>query len=60
MTVSAYDSLLLKLVSMKLVWWKRLGLFVSITSIEEPTDDFTHVTSDIRFESEEVSRKSDK
>ena len=34
--------------------------FFSITSIEEPTDDFTHVTSDIRFEREKVSHKSDK
>ena len=39
---------------------KFLGLFVSITSIEEPTNDFMHVTSDIRFESQKVSHNSDK
>ena len=39
---------------------KLFGLFVSITSIEETTDDFTHVTPGIRFESEKVSHKLDK
>ena len=39
---------------------KILGLFVSITSIEKPSNDCTHVTSDIRFESEKESHKSDK
>ena len=39
---------------------KLAGLFVSITSIVEPTDDFTHGTSDITFESQKVLHKSDK
>ena len=39
---------------------KLLGLFVSVTPVEEPTDYFTHVTPDIRFGSEKVSCKSDK
>ena len=47
-------------VSINLIWWKLLGLFVSITSVEEPTDDFTQVTPDIRFGSEKVQHKSDK
>ena len=36
-------------VSIKLLWWKLLDLFVSITSIEEPNGDFMHATPDIRF-----------
>ena len=47
-------------VSIKLVWRKLLDLFVSIKSIEKPTNEFTHVTPDIRFENEKVSHKSDK
>ena len=46
----------LKSVSIKLVLWKRLGLFVTIRS----TDGFTHVTSGIRFESKKVTHKSGK
>ena len=37
-----------------------IGPSVSITSIEEPTDEFMHVTPDIRFKSEKISHKSDK
>ena len=39
---------------------KLLARFVSITSIEKPTADVTHVTPNIRFESDKVSHKSDK
>ena len=47
-------------VSIKLVWWILLGLFIIIISIKETTDDFTQITPDIRFESEKVSHKSDR
>ena len=39
---------------------KTFGVCVSITSIEKPSDDFTHVTSDIKFERGKVSHKLDK
>ena len=50
----------LRPVSIKLVLWKRLGLFVSITSIDVPFCDLIQVMSFTRLESEQVSHKSDK
>ena len=46
-------------VSIKLVWRKLLDL-LSIKSIKKPTNEFTHVIPDIRFENEKVLHKSDK
>ena len=37
---------------------KLFGLFVSIASIEEPTDDFTRVTSDLRARMDHISQIS--
>ena len=47
-SISLWQSLIP--VSIKLVRWKFLGLFVSITYIEEPTGDFTHAIPGVRFE----------
>ena len=58
MTVSAYDnhSNLFR----SSCYGETFSAYLLVSSIEEPTDYFTHVISNIRFESENVSHKSDK
>ena len=57
-TITLWQSL--RPVSIKLVSWKCLGLFVSITSIDVPFYHLTQVTPFTRLEREKVSHKSGK